>query len=364
MSTMACPSQLTTPFKELPQEESSSLSGKESAAGPLLSLAVQESLVCGVAHGPLVACDAGLSFWGGVDPLTSIVLDHTHPLRGVCIAGCVLAIPNGRGSCTGSQVVLELLLNGRAPAAIILKRPDVIVALGVIVADELFGKSIPVLSVGEEGFQALLVAADTSGSAGRVVEAGDGEQRARDDDHSPEGSPVFAVVGSQLRIFASHQASAAITNQTCTEQKNSRSSSSAAPPNLHLTPDELSLLERKSGTAASQIAMRIVARAAAVQGATHLLPIHQAHIDACCYIGPGGLKFAQRLVELHGKFAVPTTLNAISVDSRERAAPHRNPTDFHRPFRETCHAHARLSTCGHAHARSPCCIHGPAKYVV
>jgi len=37
---------------------------------------------------------------------------------------------------------------------------------------------------------------------------------------------------------------------------------------------------------AAQIAMRILTRAAAVQGAKRLLPVTQAHIDGCTYIGP------------------------------------------------------------------------------
>ena len=58
---------------------------------------------------PLLYTATGLSFWGGVDPVTSEVVDHTHPLCGTTVQGTVLALPNGRGSCTGSQVVLELL---------------------------------------------------------------------------------------------------------------------------------------------------------------------------------------------------------------------------------------------------------------
>ena len=63
-------------------------------------------LVGGVAAEPkeLLVSDVGLSFWGGVDPLTSEVCDHTHPLYGQTLKDRVLAIPNGRGSCTGSQV--------------------------------------------------------------------------------------------------------------------------------------------------------------------------------------------------------------------------------------------------------------------
>jgi len=90
-----------------------------------------------------------------VDPTSGNVTDHQHPLSGANLAGRVLAIPQSRGSCTGSQVLLELLLGGRAPAAILLRRPDEIIALGVIVAEELFGCSLPVVSLGDKGFNVM-----------------------------------------------------------------------------------------------------------------------------------------------------------------------------------------------------------------
>ena len=108
-------------------------------------------LVGGVAEGKVVWADTGLSFWGGVDPVDGKVIDLHHPLHGVSIGGKILAIPNGRGSCTGSQVLLELLLNGTGPKAIVLEVPDHILALGVIVAEELFEISIPIVSLGKKG---------------------------------------------------------------------------------------------------------------------------------------------------------------------------------------------------------------------
>ena len=48
------------------------------------------------------------------------------------------------GSCTGSQVILELLLNGTSPAAIVCQA-DEIIALGAIVAEELFDRRLPVV---------------------------------------------------------------------------------------------------------------------------------------------------------------------------------------------------------------------------
>lgn len=40
------------------------------------------------------------------------------------------------------------------------------------------------------------------------------------------------------------------------------------------------------------VAMRTIARAAAIYDAPHLLEITQAHIDGCTYIGPGELTAA------------------------------------------------------------------------
>lgn len=65
--------------------------------------------------------DTPLSFWGGVNPLTGVIIDVSHPLHDKCISNKVLCIPSGRGSCTGSQVLLELILNGVAPRAILLR---------------------------------------------------------------------------------------------------------------------------------------------------------------------------------------------------------------------------------------------------
>lgn len=46
-------------------------------------------LVGGVGEGELLWADIGLSFWGGVNPLDSTVIDHTHPLYKQKMAGKV-----------------------------------------------------------------------------------------------------------------------------------------------------------------------------------------------------------------------------------------------------------------------------------
>ncbi len=64
-------------------------------------------LVPGTAAGLLLHADLGLSFWAGISAQTGVVTDTQHPLHGQCVTGTVLAIPSGRGSCTGSAVLLE-----------------------------------------------------------------------------------------------------------------------------------------------------------------------------------------------------------------------------------------------------------------
>ncbi|MFN3443975.1 MAG: aconitase X, partial [Rhizobium rosettiformans] len=84
---------------------------------------------------------------------------------------------------------------------------------------------------------------------------------------------------------------------------------------IALTDRDQAILAGERGEAAA-VAMRIVLRMAALEGARELIDITRAHIDGCIYTGPGGLAFAEKLRDLGGRVVVPTTLNAISVDHR------------------------------------------------
>jgi len=105
------------------------------------------TLVPGEATGEVLELTEPLSFWGGIDPATGDVIDVHHPQRGANVSGRVLVMPGGRGSSSSSSVLAEAIRAGAAPAAIILLEPDPIVALGAIVARELYGVSMPVVVV-------------------------------------------------------------------------------------------------------------------------------------------------------------------------------------------------------------------------
>ncbi len=97
-----------------------------------------EVLVAGKGgSGPGLVLTAPISFWGGIDPTTGRIVDVRHPEHGVNIAGTVLFLPGTIGSSSASAVLLELVHNGHAPAALVLHEPDAILLLGLIVAREM-----------------------------------------------------------------------------------------------------------------------------------------------------------------------------------------------------------------------------------
>jgi predicted aconitase with swiveling domain len=103
------------------------------------------TLVAGTAVGRALVLDEPLSFWGGIDPATGDIVDARHPQHGQNVAGRILVMPSGRGSSSSSSVLAEAIRASTAPAAIVLGEADPILALGAIVARELYGKATPVV---------------------------------------------------------------------------------------------------------------------------------------------------------------------------------------------------------------------------
>lgn len=112
-------------------------------------------LVAGTAKGVLLVTNEPLSFWGGYDQWTGEIIDRRHPLSGENAKGKVLAVPASRGSSTTTAVLLEAIRNGNAPAAIVVSCVDRFFALASIVADEMYGRPIPIIALSEEDFAGL-----------------------------------------------------------------------------------------------------------------------------------------------------------------------------------------------------------------
>ena len=89
----------------------------------------------GTAKAEALVSTEGISFYGGVDPDTGIVVEKDHPLEGKSISGKILVFPQGKGSTVGSYTMYRLKKNGKAPAAIINKECDPIIAVGAIISE-------------------------------------------------------------------------------------------------------------------------------------------------------------------------------------------------------------------------------------
>jgi predicted aconitase/predicted aconitase with swiveling domain len=234
--------------------------------------------VQGKASGPLIASNLELSFWGGVDPQTSEVIDRHHPLSGKHIQDAILAIPSGRGSCSGSGVLLELILNDKGPKGLIFSRKEDILTLGVVVAEEIFNKSVPVVVLGTDEFQDL------------------------------QNATYATINGNTV-------SRAELKSESDTPELAEKPLGTSLSRHVELSDEDEEFLEGLHGRA-PQAAMRIILRMAAIAGAEKLIDITQVHIDGCIYTGPGSLSFAERLRDWGGKVLIPTTLNSISVDQK------------------------------------------------
>lgn len=101
--------------------------------------------LAGEAAGQALVFSQALSFWGGIDAETGDVIDHSHPDLGQNVAGSILVMPSGRGSSSSSSVLAEAIRRGTAPAAILMERPDPILAVGAIVAEFLYDIHMPLV---------------------------------------------------------------------------------------------------------------------------------------------------------------------------------------------------------------------------
>jgi hypothetical protein len=76
-----------------------------------------------------------ISFYGGVDPNTGIVIEKGHELQGISVKDKILVFPQGKGSTVGSYTLYRMKKNNTAPAAMINKECETIVAVGAIISE-------------------------------------------------------------------------------------------------------------------------------------------------------------------------------------------------------------------------------------
>ena len=218
------------------------------------------------AKGEVLACKEGLSFWGGVDPDTGVIIDAHHPDFGATLAGRIVLMPTSRGSCSGSGVLLQLARSGSAPAALVFREDEEILTLGAMIAEKLFERPVAVLRLEPTVYDRLAMAD-----------------------------------------------MAEITHNALTFADTSIPLSPPMTEGLILSDGDRALLDGKDGPA-RQIAMEVLCMMAAAQGAQGLIDVSRGHIDGCILAHDANLDFAEKMQQMGARTIIPTTINAISVD--------------------------------------------------
>ena len=217
-------------------------------------------------EGDVVVCNEGLSFWGGVDPDTGVIIDIHHPNCGEQLSGKIVLMPTSRGSCSGSGVLLQLAQNGNAPAALIFRENEDILTLGAMIAERLFNKKIAILRLKPNIYNLL--------------------------------SLQKSVKIDNLKLYFS-----STSINLCQPDLN----------RIYLNDSDKKMLSGNHGKA-TKIAMEILCLMAASQNADKLIDVSRGHIDGCILAHDANLNFAEKMLDMGARVIIPTTINAISVD--------------------------------------------------
>jgi predicted aconitase with swiveling domain len=87
------------------------------------------------AEGEALKTSMPISFYGGVDPNTGVVIEKGHELQGKSVKGKILVFPQGKGSTVGSYTLYRMKKNGVSPAGMINRECETIIAVGAIISE-------------------------------------------------------------------------------------------------------------------------------------------------------------------------------------------------------------------------------------
>jgi predicted aconitase len=132
-------------------------------------------------------------------------------------------------------------------------------------------------------------------------------------------------------------------------------------PKVVLTPEEQLMMDQASTNAERRAVECIIRYARILTDSPAYVSVEKAHIDGCTYIGPGGLKFVQRLVEDGGKVRIPTTLNSVSTDLRYWAKLGIIPTESQQASRTLAQAYVALGCSERSFTCAPYLLDNPPK---
>jgi predicted aconitase len=209
-------------------------------------------------------------------------------------------------------VLLELILNEKAPRALVLRDRDGLVCVGAIIAQTVFPES-KVLDIVQilSSTQSSLSNQDETN-----VEDGNGNESVSFE-KMLESNPKFGAILDDGGIVMGQTEQEVLqileSNAPSSSMELSKTDDCAQ---LTLSAEEQEMINNASTEAERRAVECIIQYGHIVTDNPTYVDVEKAHIDGCTYIGPGGLHFVERLVEDGGRVKIPTTLNSVSTDLR------------------------------------------------
>ncbi len=100
-------------------------------------------VIAGTINAPALVLETSISFWGGIDYESGLIIDQSHPQVGKAIGGTCLIVPMVRGSGGTPGNIADMLRRGCGPAGIVIGHADINVMAGIKVAQRLYGSDCP-----------------------------------------------------------------------------------------------------------------------------------------------------------------------------------------------------------------------------
>ncbi|MFP3951475.1 MAG: DUF126 domain-containing protein [Candidatus Bathyarchaeia archaeon] len=92
-------------------------------------------VVGGYGEGKALVSREPISFYGGVDPSTGYITEPGHGCYGECLKDRIFVFPTGKGSTVGSYAIYRMKKMGTAPAAMINRETEAIIATGCVISE-------------------------------------------------------------------------------------------------------------------------------------------------------------------------------------------------------------------------------------
>ena len=102
-------------------------------------------VVQGIARGEALVTRQPMCLYDSLDPKSGRIVNRRHELYGKNVSRKILIFPRGTGSSTSAATILEAARCNKAPNAIVNLETEPIIAVGAILAEKLYGKTIPIV---------------------------------------------------------------------------------------------------------------------------------------------------------------------------------------------------------------------------